>query len=396
MKKSSIRLLALMLALMLALSVTGCAKKDDAPAEPAAPAAEPAAEPAAPAEEPAAPAEEPAAEPAAPAESQQDVTSTENLGYEFKEDEYKLCCYWPGPDEFFDNYVLAGIKDFEQDFGQTVEYSVGTEWTQDVENQTVEALAAKGYDCFMIFGADTAGANGLYKELYDNGCQVINYAGLVDDPQESALTLASNVYTQAYESCKQLISYMGEEGTIINVLENLNDVNTVKRQQGVEDAVAEYPNVSICQTVADIKTVDEGYTKVSDAITANPGVRGIIATGGTSSKGVANALSDYYGTNSNAEHIYAATQDQSTEVMNGIAAGNIDHTVGQNGYGMGYVSNVLLMYLKDGWVPQQWGQHIDTGMVFITKDNMDTYQTDIEKVTNDLVASIETDILKQG
>ena len=73
-----------------------------------------------------------------------------------------------------------------------------------------------------------------------------------------------------------------------------------------------------------------------------------------------------------------------------------DHTVGQNGYGMGYVSNVLLMYLKDGWVPQNWGEHIDTGMVLITRDNMDTYQEDIEKVTNDLVATIETEILKQG
>ena len=324
-----------------------------------------------------------------------DSEAIAGLTWDFQQDEYKLCCYWPGPDEFFDNYVLEGIKGFEADFGQHVEYAVGTEWTQDVENQTVEALAAQGYDCFMIFGADTAGANGLYEELYNNGCQVINYAGLVNDPQESALTLASDVYTQAYESAKRLCEYMGGEGTIINVLENLGDVNTVTRQQGVEDAVAEYPGMSIVQTVADITTVDEGYTKVSDAITANPGVGGIIATGGTASKGVANALSDYYGVNPDAEHIYAATQDQSTEVMNAIANGYIDHTVGQNGYGMGYVSNVLLMYLKDGWVPQNWGEHIDTGMVFITKDNMDTYQEDIEQVTNDLVATIETEILTQ-
>lgn len=324
------------------------------------------------------------------------TVTLDGVTWEFQQDEYKLCCYWPSPDEFFDNYVLKGIEGFEADFGQEVEYAVGTEWTQNVENQTVEALAAQGYDCFMIFGADTAGANGLYEELYNAGCQVINYGGLVNDPQESALTLASDVYVQAYESTKKLIEYMGEEGTIINVLENLGDVNTVKRQQGVEDAVAEYPNVSICQTVADIKTVDEGYTKVSDAITANPDVTGIIATGGTASKGVANALSDYYATKSDATHIFAATQDQSTEVMNGIAAGYIDHTIGQNGYGMGYISNVLLMYLKDGWVPQNWGEHIDTGMVVINKDNMETYQEEIEAVTNEIVSTIETDILKQG
>ena len=386
MRKMNLRLLALLCAVVMAFGLFGCAKTDEP-----APEADPGA-----AGEPAdgnKPAEDGSADDAQAGGS---VVTLDGVTWDFQQDTYKLCCYWPGPDEFFDNYVLEGIKGFEADFGQSVEYAVGTEWTQNVENQTVEALAAQGYDCFMIFGADTAGANGLYEELYNNGCQVINYAGLVDDPQESALTLASDVYTQAYESCKKLIEYMGEEGTIINVLENLGDVNTVKRQQGVEDAVAEYPNVSICQTVADIKTVDEGYTKVSDAITANPDVKVIIATGGTASKGVANALSDYYGTNADAEHIFAATQDQSTEVMNAIADGYIDHTVGQNGYGMGYVSNVLLMYLKDGWVPQNWGEHIDTGMVLITRDNMDTYQEDIEKVTNDLVATIETEILKQG
>jgi len=382
MRKTSKRLLALLCAGVMTLSLLGCAGKADKSAETTA------------AETTAASSEATSA--AAETSAAASTVNKANLTWKFKQDKYKLCCYWPAPDEFFDNYVLPGIKAFENDFGQTVEYSVGTEWTQDVENQTVEALAAKGYDCFMIFGADTAGANGLYEELYNNGCQVVNYAGLVDDPQKSAFTLASDVYTQAYESAKQMIEGMGRKGTIINVLENLGDVNTVKRQKGVEDAVKEYPDVSIAQTVADIKTVDEGYTKVSDAITANPGVTGIIATGGTASKGVANALSDYYGTNASAAHIYAATQDQSTEVMNGIAKGTIDHTIGQNGYGMGYVSNLILMYLKDGWVPKTWGEHIDTGMVVINKDNMNTYQKDIEKVTNDLVATIETDILKQG
>lgn len=376
MRKISIRLLALLCVAVLMVGLVGCTKPAEQTPQTTDPVKDTAVE----------------SKPETPATT----ISHEGLTHQFKQDTYKLACYWPAPDEFFDNYVQAGVMAFEADFGQKVESSVGTEWTQDIENQLVEAMAAQGYDCFMIFGADTAGANGLYEELYNNGCQVINYAGLVDDPQKAALTLASNVYTQAYESCKKLIESMGGKGTIINVLENLGDVNTVKRQKGVEDAVAEYPDVSIAQTVADIKTVDEGYTKVSDAITANPGVTGIIATGGTASKGVANALSDYYGTNASAQHIFAATQDQSTEVMNGISAGSIDHTVGQNGYGMGYVSNLLLMYLKDGWVPQTWGEHIDTGMVFITKDNMDSYQKDIEKVTNELVASIESKILKQG
>ncbi|MDO4548807.1 MAG: sugar ABC transporter substrate-binding protein [Clostridia bacterium] len=316
-----------------------------------------------------------------------------NLTWEFQQDEYRLCCYWPAPDVFFDTYVLQGLQAFEAEFGQTVAYRVGTEWTQDVENQNVEALAAQGYDLFYIFGADTSGANGLYRELYDAGCEVLTYAGLVDDPQESALTLCSNVYVQAYNSAKQLIESMGGEGTIINVLENLNDVNTLRRKQGVEDAVAEYENVSICQELGDIAVDSEGYEKCSDALAANPGVRGIIATGGTASRGLVMAMEDYYATNPGAEHIFCATMDQSDEVMNGIASGIVDHTVSQNGWGMGYICPLILMYLKDGWEPINWGEHIDTGYVFINIDNMDSWQSDIEALTQQILGTIETDIL---
>ncbi len=365
------RLLAVLLALTLMLSLVACA----------------------------APAEEVTTEPEDTSTTPEQVVdtqgATENLGWEFQQEEYKLACYWPAPDTYFDSYVKKGMEQFNADYSQDVEWMVGTDWTQDVENQSVEAMAAQGYDLFYIFGADSTGANALYKELYDAGFEVVNYAGAVADPQESALTLASNVYQMGYDSTKLLIEYMGGEGKIINVLENLNDVNTQKRQQGVEDAVAEHPGVEIIQTVADIATVDAGFEKISDALAANMDADAIVATGGTASIALANAMGDYYGTNPDAKHIFAGTVDQSNEVMNAIKEGHIDHTLAQNGWGQGYISPLILMYLKDGWEPITWGEHIDSGSLVITVENVDTWQQDIEKLTMDIIASIETDILMQ-
>ncbi len=326
-----------------------------------------------------------------------DTKNIEGLTYTLQKDptEYKMYCYWPGPDTFFDSYVLEGLKAFESDYGVTIDYGIGTEWTQDIENQMVEAKMAEGKKLFYIFGADTTGANGLYKEIYENGGKVVNYAGLMNDPQESAATLASDTYQQAYNSTKQLISLMGEKGKIINVLEQLSDVNTQKRQQGVEDAVAEYPDVEIVQTVADISTADQGYEKVSDAIAANAGINGIIATAGTASIGLANALNDYYGTNPDAEHIYAASMDQSKEVMSAIDKGYLDYTVAQSGWAMGYVSALILCMMDDGYEPVEFGGFIDTGMIFINKDNATTWQEDIEKAAADLIGTLETTWLKK-
>lgn len=310
--------------------------------------------------------------------------------------EYKLFCHWPAPDTFFDSYVLEGITAFEKDYGAHVEWIVGTDWTQDIQNQAVEAMAADGYKLFMVLGADSSGANALYQELRQNGCHAINYATKVDDPVQCEAILASDNDVNAYASAKNLIKLMGEEGEIIHVLENLNDTNTKVRQAAVERAVAEYPKVTICQTVADIKTVDEGYEKVSDALTSNPNAKGIICCAGTASKGVANALADYYGTNPNAAHIYAGTMDQAPEVIDGIKSGQIDYTVAQNGWAMGYVSALALCMIDDGWDPVNFGQFIDTGYVFIDKSNADTWQGDIEAAAADLIRSIETDWFTKG
>ena len=189
---------------------------------------------------------------------------------------------------------------------------------------------------------------------------------------------------------------MGGEGEMVNVLEQLSDVNTQKRQKGVEDAVAETDGkVTIVQTVADISTVDQGYEKISDALTANSGIKGIITTGGTASQGLANALADYYGTSPDAEHIFAGTMDQSNEVMNAIANDEIDYTVAQNGWAMGYVSSMILCMLQDGWEANEFGEFIDTGYIFIDKENSDSWQTDIEQKAADLIGTLETDWFKQ-
>lgn len=315
-----------------------------------------------------------------------------NNTYQMAKDpsKYKIFCYWPAPDTFFDSYVLEGITAFEKDYGAHVEWMVGTEWTQDIENQSVEAMAADGYNLFMILSADSSGANALYQELRENNFHVINYCNKVDEPAQCEAVLSSDNSVNAYASAKKLIELMGGEGEIIHVLENLNDVNTRIRQKAVEKAIAEHPGVSVAQIVADITTVDEGYEKVFDALTSNPNAKGIISCAGTASKGVANALADYYGTNPGAKHIYCGTMDQAGEVLAGIRSGQIDYTVAQNGWAMGYVSALALCMLEDGWKPTNDGQFIDTGYIFIDNSNIDKWQSDIEVAAADLIGALET------
>ena len=62
---------------------------------------------------------------------------------------------------------------------------------------------------------------------------------------------------------------------------------------------------------------------------------------------------------------------------------------------MGYVSSMILCMLQDGWEANEFGEFIDTGYIFIDKENSESWQTDIEKKAADLISTLETDWFKQ-
>ena len=307
--------------------------------------------------------------------------------------EYKILIYWPAPDTYFEDNIQPGYQAVEEMYGIKVDYVIGTEWTQDVENQMVEAKIAEGYDLFMVYGADTSGANALYQEMIDAGCTVVNYGGVMNDPQVAPVTVCGDVYDYSYAATKHMIEELGGEAKIIDVLENLGDVNTLERQRGVEAAVAEFPGAEIVQTIGDINTQDEGYEKAADALAANPNATGIIATGGTASRGLANALADYYAANPDAQHLYAIATDPSDEVLNGIKGGYVDLGIAQNGYGQGFIGMQVLLHLAEGWKAAEHGEHIVTGYVFITPDNLDTFGDDIAALSVQIANDLETKYL---
>ncbi len=110
-------------------------------------------------------------------------------------------------------------------------------------------------------------------------------------PTTASLTVSTDVKGAAMEATEALIQMMGGEGKIVNVLEVLEDANTVLRKEGVEEVVAKYPDVEIVQEISGMKSVEEAIEKIENAISANiDEINGIIATGFTTTVGIAQTL----------------------------------------------------------------------------------------------------------
>ncbi len=328
------------------------------------------------------------------ATSNNETTQTEDNTAKSEIDNLKMAWYAPAPHPYFEE-VQKGVEKFCTEQGTDVIIQIGPDWTQASENEKVEALVAQGVNALSIYPSDASGANGLYEEIFQKaGVNVVNFGSDTFAPSAARAAVATDVKQAAADATEAVIKGMGEKGNILNVLEVLEDPNTALRKEGIEETVAKYPNVKIIQEIAGIKTQEEAVSKIESALSANIGnIDGVICTGLVTSVGMTQTLSDYYEKQKDTKHIFAVTIDTDEGVMKGIENGIIDATIAQNPIGHGYISCMLLKYLGEGYKMKEDKYFINAGNVLVTKDNINTYASDLEKVTKDIVDKLTVDYL---
>lgn len=301
--------------------------------------------------------------------------------------EYKIAWFAPIPHPYFDA-VKKGIEAWEKDTGIEVKKVIGQEWTQKNENENVEALAALGYKAFSIYPADPTAANGLYEELVEHGIYVVNFGAKTTEPTPASFYAGTDIRQAALDAAEKLCELLGYRGNILNVLEIIEDVNTIVRNEAIKEVVAKYPDVHIIGEVADIKSVEEGMEKIQNALAAQiEEIDGVICTGFTITVAATAILSEFHETQE--KYIRFVGIDDDPSVLKAIREGLIDTTVAQNPWGTGYISVELCKRLLDGWTPKPDGYSVYAGHVFVTKRNIDTYFDELVNLTMDIGKGLE-------
>ena len=300
----------------------------------------------------------------------------------------KFVWYIPAPHPYFDT-VKVGVEAFAKEYNIPVKQQVGPDWNMDSENTGVLALAAQGYTYFSIYPSDASAANGLYDEVIKKGGKVVNFGASTFEPTPASFAVRTDVKDAAKVAAEFVIGKMGKKGTLVNVLEVLEDPNTKLRKEGIEEVAAKYPGVKIVE-VAGIKSEQEAVEKIEGAIAGAGGfVEGVICTGYVPSVALSKILTDYE--MKNKKHINGVGIDTDPVTMKAIEDGYLEGTVSQNPYGHGYLSLVALKYLSEGWKPRPGAYNVNAGIVMVTKANMLTFNNDLTKVTN----SIKADMTKK-
>ena len=290
--------------------------------------------------------------------------------------------------------VRSGVERCEQETGVKAAKIVGQQWTQDNENVNVESLSTKGYKAFSIYPGDPAGGNALFAQLKGRGQLVVAYGAEPDLPTPVPFTVATDIRAAAMTAADKLIDLMGGQGRILNVLELVTDINTKKRDDGIREVVARHPGVEIIQTISDMTQVSEATVKIQSALAARMNeIDGMITTGYNPTIAAASVLTEWH-KDPRHKRIRFIGIDTGSTVLQAIRDGAIDATVAQNPPGHGYLSCLLLKLLLDGWTPVKDYQFIDAGIVIVTKDNLETYASDVRKITDGIAADLKTRYLR--
>jgi ribose transport system substrate-binding protein len=306
--------------------------------------------------------------------------------------EIKMAWYFPMPFPYGDT-VQEGVKKFETDTGITVIQQVGPDMEQSSQNERVEALAAQNVNALSIYPSDPSGANALYEELAARGVKIVNFGTSTTEPTAASFAVATDVKQAAYDACEYLIEQMGGKGNILNVLEVISDPNTILRHEGIEECVASHPDVTIAQEISDINSSEEAVVKIESGFSANASnIDGIICTGYATTVGLTTVLENYY--DQGGERVFAIGMDTDPLVIDSITDGVLNATMAQNPLGHGYISCMLLkLMVMDGYTPIEGKYFVDSGCAIVTKDNLETYEEDVEKVTQTILDSLTTEYL---
>lgn len=247
-----------------------------------------------------------------------------------------------GPNVYFAPWEQSAA-DAQEQFGiGQVAYVVPPTQTFEtaVQITTLNSLASQGVNGMAVFPNGATALQQTYQRITDQGAAIIDLAGCTQQPTPALFCLATDVTAAAKKQTELVIEKMGGEGNIVFLAGQPTDANTVQRQAGVEEAIAETDGkVKLLQVVSNIDSPTDATPAIQSLLAGSADeIDGIVSTSYYPS--VAGA--EIWSKNPEYQRIVFAAADSSPEVMQAIQDGAIYGTMFQNSSGQGLVAAYLL------------------------------------------------------
>ena len=197
--------------------------------------------------------------------------------------------------EFFMD-MLEGAEAHEAERGDYVLEAVGMQSETDIETQinAVENFITQGVDAIVVAPADSRALVPPLKRAMEAGIVVVNFDVALDETAkaENDVELAF-VGPDNREGAKMagdaLAEKLGDGGRVVILEGNPGADNAVQRKMGFEDAI-EGGGLELLDSRTAHWETEEANTVMTNMLTANPDIQGVMAANDSMAVGVVKAL----------------------------------------------------------------------------------------------------------
>lgn len=192
------------------------------------------------------------------------------------------------------------------------------------------------------------------------------------DPNWVIHTSADNV-ANAKATATALFEYMGGSGKIFVVEGLLGNTANNERIEGLEEALAEYPDIEVAHQDTANWNTDEALTLVETWLNDTPDVGGVWCANDNMATGVLQAL-DAKGLKGT---VGVTGVDANTDIVEGVQDGSVTATVSSNGYLQGGYTLAICYAAWTGLIdptslPDEY-RNFKTPAILVTADTVDDY-----------------------
>ncbi|MBO2447769.1 sugar ABC transporter substrate-binding protein [Actinomadura barringtoniae] len=253
------------------------------------------------------------------------------------------------------------------------------QWTGSKDSVVPEMVSATN-------AAISAKADGLavavvdktaFKQPVDNalnaGIPVVSYNadGARGNPGTSRLAyIGQDLYVSGYQLGTRIASLM-TGGDAVGFIATPGSLNIQPRIDGAKDAIKASGKPINFKDVASGAELPKELSTIDAYVQGHPNLKGIFAVDAGSTEAIGKTVAKY---NLKSKGVVAGGFDLNPATLTAVKAGNLDFTIDQQPYLQGFlpVQYLWLYKLSGGLVAPP---ETNTGLLFVTKDNVDPYLT---------------------
>jgi len=263
---------------------------------------------------------------------------------------------------------IEGFHDAGAKYGIKTEVESPPKFDISLQVKVIEDLIARGVDGIAISAVDNKGLVAVIDEALEAGIMVLCFDA--DAPDANRASYIGTVNEPAgYTAGKFMFDLMGNSGNAA-ILQGGLAPNLNQRQEGFRKAAAEV-GVDIIAFEDFQADFAMGVNKTEALLETYPELDAIFGVSAYGAPTAATVLKEQ----GKEGDIIIGGFDDLPETITGIKDGSVQFCLVQKAYKMGWLSVENLIDLMDG---KDIPDVIDTGLVIVTKDNVDSYMEQVK------------------